>query len=202
MDMLKNGVLESHPNRPSNYSILKRIINLVLVIATAAFCVNLWLLNTGQAQAWYEKQSGQMGKSLSSYAAKMIAIPLGQQDHDEIKNQLNLLLHDPYVTGAAVFDQQGKIIDSTEQNSSILSHFLLSQDIPLVFIAEIKNDDKVIGYLRLILAEKEVMLLHDEYQLQLYKQLLALMMLAGFAGLLVTRAYYKFRFRNHQKQAR
>ncbi|WP_052154980.1 AhpA/YtjB family protein [Aliiglaciecola lipolytica] len=199
MDMTKLGVAESGHKIPSNYSIFKRVANLTLLIVAAAICVNIWLLNTEQSQNWHNNQASQLGRSLAKYTADIIAPHLQEQQNTQILNYLDLLTKDSHVAGVSVYNRRGEVIESNEQNSSVLANFLIEDDFPLVFVEEIVLDDKILGYIRLMLDEKQVMLFHAEYQNQIYKQLLVLMLLAGLVGLLITRAYYKVRFRHYQK---
>lgn len=188
----------------SNFSIFKRIGNMVLVIVFSIVCVNLWLLSKDEADNWHSKQAGQLGKSIIAYSAKVIALQLQPRDDrdlnaQEIKNQLELIATDPHVLGVSLFDTKGKIIDTTEGNISVLANFLIAEEAPLVFIEEIKLDGKILGYLRLLLDENRIMLYHDDYQQHLYEQISVMMILAGLAGLLVARTYYKIRYRNYVK---
>ena len=66
---------------------------------------------------------------------------------------------------------------------------------PLVFVQNITHNEQTIGFLSIVLKEKEVMAYHSEYQKQLNQQLQMLMILAAIAGILITRAFYKFRYR-------
>jgi len=188
----------------SNYSIFKRIGNLVLVIVFSIVCVNLWLLSQDEADNWYDKQAGQLGRSIAAYSAQVIALELQPKESidlnaQEIKNQLELIASDPHVLGVSLFDTKGKIIDTTEGNISVLANFLIEEDAPLVFVEEITVDGKILGYLRLLLDEERIMLYHDDYQRHLYEQLSVMMLLAGLAGILIARVYYKVRFRNYSK---
>ncbi len=185
--------------RPSTYSIYKRIANLALVIMGATICVNLWLLSADQAQNWHDKQANQLARSLSLQGANMLKVPLGNNDVSAIKQRLIDLGEDPHVSGAAVFGRQGQIIENLNGNVSVLADFRLQQEKPLVFIREIVVDGQIIGYLRLLLDEEQVMVYHSDYQRQIYEQLLVLMMLAGAVGLLICRAFYKFRYRHYIK---
>lgn len=188
----------------SNYSIFKRIGNMVLVIVFSIVCVNLWLLSQDEAENWYDKQAGQLGRSIAAYSAQVIALELQPKESidlnaQEIKNQLELIASDPHVLGVSLFDTKGKIIDTTEGNISVLANFLIEEDAPLVFVEEITVDGKILGYLRLLLDEERIMLYHDDYQRHLYEQLSVMMLLAGLAGILIARVYYKVRFRNYSK---
>ncbi|WP_343859708.1 AhpA/YtjB family protein [Aliiglaciecola litoralis] len=199
MEMTNNYTPASTDRRHSNFSIFKRIANFTLVLVAAAICVNLWLLNTGQSKDWHEKQSTQLGRSLAGYAAKVIAPSIAQLDTENIKAQLELIATDPHVSGVSVYAKSGEIIDSNEPNVSVLASFLLDENIPLVFVEEVRSDNQLLGYLRILLDEQKVMLYHAEYQTQLDKQLMVFMLLAALIGILVARAYYKIRFRNYIK---
>lgn len=198
MELTKLHPAAAANKRHSNYSIFKRVANLTLVVVAAAICVNLWLLNTGQANDWRTKQSTQLGRSIASYAATVIAQDVEQKNSQAIRTHLELIAADPHIYGVSVYSDKGVVIESNEQNKSVLANFILNEQTPLVFVEEIRSEKGTIGYLRLLLDSQQVMLFHDDYQSQLYKQLLVLMMLAGLAGLLVARAYYKIRYRHYK----
>lgn len=190
---------QSSPQRPSRYSIYKRIGNLMLVTFAAMICVNVWLLTSDISKRWYDQQANQLGKSLSAYAAKVIAPALREDDIEAISTQLLVLSNDPHVQGVSVFNHRGRIIDSTERDASVLANFLLDDTPPLVFVEEIREQDIILGYLRILLDKQQIMRFHDDYQLRFYEQTLVLIMLAGLAGVIVARSFYKFRFRRHVK---
>ena len=79
--------------------------------------------------------------------------------------------------------------------SSVVAAYKLNTISPLVFVQNITHEQQVIGYLSIILKEKEVMAYHSEYQKQLNQQVQMLMILAAISGILITRAFYKFRYR-------
>ena len=183
----------------STYSIYKRLANLVLAIFFSVICINLWLLSTDSAQNWYDKQANQLGRSLSTHSAKVLALALAGQDNQTILNQLQFLSEDPHVDSASVYDKQGVLINSTATQPWLLNVLHDGQGAPLVFIQDIKSDGNTLGYLRLLLNEQQVMRYHDDYQQQIYEQILVLVLLAGAVGLLIARAFYKFRYRNYQR---
>ena len=183
---------------PSRYSIYKRIANLGLVVLATIICVNLWLLSTEQAQNWHDNQANQLGRSLAQQSAMVLAPALLEQNDVFISTQLANLVSDKHVVSAAVFNYRGQLLDSTESNRSLLTNYRLRNDMPLVFIEEIVYQDSVRGYLRVLIEEQQVMVYHDEYQRQLFEQVLVLMGLAGAAGILLARSFYKFRYRRQQ----
>ncbi|MDO6691829.1 AhpA/YtjB family protein [Aliiglaciecola sp. 3_MG-2023] len=197
--MTKFGLADSALKVPSNYSIFKRVANLTLLVVAAAICVNIWLLNTEQSQNWHNNQSSQLGRSLAKFTADIIAPHLNEKQNEQILRYINLLSRDNHVAGVSVYNRLGEVVESNEQNASVLASFLIEDEFPLVFVEEVVSEGKLLGYVRLLLDKEQVMLYHHEYQNQIYKQLLMLMLVAGLVGLLITRAYYKIRFRHYEK---
>lgn len=186
---------------PSTYSIYRRIANLVLAVLGLLICVNLWLLSTDQAQNWHDKQANQLGRSLSQQGAMVLAEYVLNKDTNKITQQLEFLLADENVVGAALFNHRGQLVDSVGNSAMLVANYRLKQNMPLIFVAEITHQDQIYGYLRLALDEAKVMQYHQEYQHQVYQQILVLMLLALVVGILVARAFYKFRARYYAKHS-
>ena len=182
----------------STYSIYKRLANLILVVFFSVICINLWLLSTDSAQNWHDKQANQLGRSLSVHGAKVIASPLQQRDMEAIDKKLQYLTDDPHVESASIYDNKGKLVLSSAKQPWLLNVLHNDRGAPLVFVQEVILEQKTIGYLRLLLKEQEVMRFHEDYQRQIFEQILVLTLIAGAAGLLIARAFYKFRYRHHQ----
>lgn len=184
---------------PSAYSIYKRLANLALAVIAVAISVNLWLLSTDQAQNWHTKQANQLGRSLANLGAQVLIPAMRQQDMTLLGNQLTALADDPHVVGVAVFNDKGQVVDSSNARVSLLATYQLDKEKPLVFVAEIREAQKILGYLRVLLNEDAVMQYHSDYQAQLIQQQIVLTLLGCAGGILLARAFYKFRFRHHQK---
>lgn len=202
MSLAKNALASVQSYQHSTYSIFKRIVNLALAIAVVAICVNLWLLSTEKAQNWYAKQANQLGRSLSAQAALSLGPVIAENNSGRIAEYLKHLTQDQHVDSAAVFGQRGQIVHSTQANASLLTKFQVQQDIPLVFVQEVIFEEKIYGYLRILLSEEKIMQYHDDYQSQLFEQTIVLMLLSGVAGLILTRAFYKFRYRHYKYSPR
>lgn len=185
--------------RPSNFSIIKRLVNLVLVVCGVVICVHLWLAHSQQADVWYQQHANQLGRSLGKLAARTIATPVLNQDKQNIGEQLNFLASDPYVTGVALYNQKGQLIEELDGNITIIARYKIDPAIPLVFIQDIRNEqNEIIGYLRLVLDEAKVMQYHFDYQQQMLQQLEVLLILAMIIGFIICRAFYTFRYRQYR----
>jgi membrane protein len=181
--------------QPSRYSIFKRIANLVLAVVGCIACINLWLISSEQSLNWHSKQANQLGISLSSLSGKILISSLLQNDSKALKQQLGYIVSDPHVAGVSLFDNKGRILADNNVALSVISAYKSKGISPLVFVQNITHNEQTIGFLSIVLKEKEVMAYHSEYQKQLNQQLQMLMILAAIAGILFTRAFYKFRYR-------
>jgi membrane protein len=195
MEKIKSSVFIAPFQRPSRYSIFKRIANLILAVVGSIACINLWLISSEQSLNWHSKQADQLGVSLSSLSGNILISSLLKNDLDELSQQLNFIAADPHVAGVTLFDKKGRVLSDNNATLSVVDAYKANIISPLVFVQNILHDQQVIGYLSIILKEKKVMAYHSEYQKQLNQQVQMLMILAAIAGILITRAFYKVRYR-------
>lgn len=195
MEPINTSFLIAPFQRPSHYSIFKRIANLILVIVGCIACINLWLISSEQSLNWHSKQANQLGVSLSSLSGNILISSLLENDSEKLSKQLNYISADPHVAGVSLFDNKGRVLADNNSAASVVAAYKLNTISPLVFVQNITHEQQVIGYLSIILKEKEVMAYHSEYQKQLNQQVQMLMILAAIAGILITRAFYKVRYR-------
>jgi membrane protein len=172
---------------------------LALAIVAIIICVNLWLLSAEQARNWHDKQANQLGRSLSLLATQVLTSSLLNNDNETISQQLDYLVNDPHVSGVAIYNYKGQLLDERKSGTSVLASFRLENKTPLVFVQNISADGKILGYLRLMINEEKVMQYHSEYQKQLTQQVQVLMLLAAAAAILLTRVFYKLRYRKYLK---
>jgi membrane protein len=195
MQQTNTSILPPPFQRPSRYSIFKRIANLVLVIVGCIACINLWLIGSEQSLNWHSKQANQLGVSLTSLSSSILISSLLENNSEKLTQQLSYISADPHVAGVSIFDDKGRILADKNLGGSVVTAYKSNKISPLVFVQNITHNQQIIGYLSIILKEKEVMAYHSEYQKQLNKQVQMLMILAAIAGILVTRAFYKVRYR-------
>jgi membrane protein len=184
---------------PSNYSILKRIVNLALAVVAVIICVNLWLLSAEQGSNWHDKQANQLGRSLSLLATQVLTTPLIDNENETISQYLDFLVNDPHVSGVALYNSKGQLLDERKSGTSVLASYRLENNVPLVFVQNISSEGEISGYLRLMINEEKVMQYHSEYQKQLTQQVQVLMLLAAAGAILLTRIFYKLRYRKFLK---
>jgi membrane protein len=195
MQQINTSNITAPFQQPSRFSIFKRIANLVLVVIGCIACTNLWLISSEQSLNWHSKQANQLGVSLSSLSGKILISSLLQNDSNALKQQLEYIVTDPHVAGVSLFDNKGRMLADNNAGLSVIAAYKSKGISPLVFVQNITHNEQTIGFLSIVLKEKEVMAYHSEYQKQLNQQLQMLMILAAIAGILITRAFYKFRYR-------
>ena len=195
MEHINSSLFTAPFQRPSRYSIFKRIANLVLAVVGCIACINLWLISSEQSLNWHSKQADQLGVSLSSLSGNILISSLLKNDLDKLSQQLNFIAADPHVAGVTLFDNKGRVLSDNNSTLSVVDAYKANAISPLVFVQNITHDNQIIGYLSIILKEKKVMAYHSEYQKQLNQQVQMLMILAAIAGILITSAFYKVRYR-------
>lgn len=198
MSMAKSLLHTADLHIHSRYSIFKRIVNLIIVIVMVLLFVNLWFVDNENAQNWQQKQRTQLGNSLGLISSEIIAQPLIDNDTVRIEQLLTIIMNDPHVEAVAVYDQYGQQVAQQGTVDTIVEKYLDDEhDTPLVFVKDIHVKKQIYGYVRLLLNEQSVMALHSEYQSQLRQQTQVLGMLAALAALLITRVFYKVRYRRY-----
>ena len=195
MQQINTSIFIAPFQQPSRYSIFKRIANLILAVVGCIACINLWLISSEQSLNWHSKQANQLGISLSSLSGKILISSLLQNDSKALRQQLGYIVSDPHVAGVSLFDNKGRILADNNVALSVISAYKSKGISPLVFVQNITHNEQTIGFLSIVLKEKEVMAYHSEYQKQLNQQIQMLMILAAIAGILITRAFYKVRYR-------
>ena len=195
MEHINSSLFTAPFQRPSRYSIFKRIANLVLAVVGCIACINLWLISSEQSLNWHSKQADQLGVSLSSLSGNILISSLLKNDLDKLSQQLNFIAADPHVAGVTLFDNKGRVLSDNNSTLSVVDAYKANVISPLVFVQNISHDNQIIGYLSIILKEEKVMAYHSEYQKQLNQQVQMLMILAAITGILITRAFYKVRYR-------
>lgn len=193
--------MQSSTSAPKKLAILRRISNAILVILVLLITFNLWLMHSQNAQSWYNFESEQLGRSLAAQGARMLALPVANDDKEAIAAYVSKINADDFITGSALYDAQGKsIMSSSDQDYSMLSLFRVSQEQPLVFIEDIVLDDNVVGYVKLVLDREMVIKHHQEFNQNQLLQTLMIMFLTAIFAALLTRLYYKIKANYHALQ--
>ena len=136
MNLAKNPLSTPVLQVPSNYSIIKRLVNLALAVVAIIICINLWLLSAEQARNWHDKQANQLGRSLSILATQMLTSSMINKDNETISQQLDFLVNDPHVSGVALYNQKGQLIDEKKKRRLGFSEFSPGKKSPIGLCAE------------------------------------------------------------------
>ncbi|WP_416307781.1 AhpA/YtjB family protein [Neptunicella sp. SCSIO 80796] len=181
---------------PSGLSIFKRLANFAIAVAVAFIIIYLWLNNVIQDQHQLQQQASQLGKTISQQNAKILTDRLIANDLDGIRQQLQYLQSDPHIHSVSLFDDKGKKLVGSENDDDIVSLFDPKEDAGLiVFVQEVYQQQKVIGYLRVLLWRDQVLQFFRLYQQEILYQAMLLVILAFLVGVLVTRGFYKLKYK-------
>jgi membrane protein len=175
------------------FSALKRISNFILAVCIVVIGVNLWFMHSKNANDWYSLESEQLGRSLASQAARMLAGPLQKDDQDSIENYVSTIETDSFVKGTSLYDQSGKTIKSFDENYSIIEEFRVKNQPPLIFVEDIIYEGKTIGYVKLLLDREAIIKHHKAFNQTQLMQTGLIILLTAICAMILTRLFYKIR---------
>ena len=136
MEPINTSFLTAPFQRPSHYSIFKRIVNLILVVVGCIACINLWLISSEQSLNWHSKQANQLGVSLSSLSGNILISSLLENDSEKLSQQLNYIAADPHVAGVSLFDNKGRMLADNNSATSVIAAYKLNDYIAFSFRAK------------------------------------------------------------------
>ncbi|GGO73755.1 AhpA/YtjB family protein [Bowmanella pacifica] len=181
---------------PSTYSIYKRLANFGLAVIAAIIGINIWLSSVDQDQHILAAQADQLGNSLVSHSAKLAATLMQDEDISAVQRTLQQLVEDNHVLNATMHNDKGELMYEAGDPLDLVTQFKTQvQNQPMVYVKEVFNDDQLIGYIRLIMDRQAIMQYQTQVQDHRRQQTYALLLLAFAIGVLVTRAFYKVRYR-------
>ncbi len=162
--------------------------------------VNLYFMHNKNASQWYDIEAEQLGRSLTSQAARLVASPLSQQDEELLKHYVNVVNQGMFVKGAVLFDVSGARFDDSEEKLSMVNLVRQTDVEPLVFVEDIIVDEQIIGYIKLILDKQAITQHHRNFNQNQFSQSILMIVLTIVAAALATRIFYKVRdkYRLHE----
>lgn len=181
----------------TNYAIFKRISSAVLFFCTALLAVNLWIMHSNNAQNWYQIESEQLGRNLTQQAAKML-VPVLENDQDDLlQRYLTDINEGVLVKSAVLFDAQGVRLSSDDDFISVVDLHISPETGSLVFVESIQDSGQnILGYIKIVLDRDKVVSHHQQYNRGQFSQTLIIVILSMLIACLLTRMFYKFRFRH------
>lgn len=183
---------------PSTLSIYKRIANLGLAIAALIVAANLWVSNVHKEQLMLQQQADQLGHSLLGQAANLLEKHIDSPDQQPINEVLLSLQQDLHVQSAAMFKANGELLAGSNEHLNLVDYYQTEDnDDLLIYVHTIKQDHQIKGFLRLLLHRDKVVALSQEFQQQQQQQIPLMLSLALLMGILITRAFYKLKYKHY-----
>lgn len=198
-----NRIHSDHYVAPSGASIIKRLLNFLVALAVGFIALYLWLNNLIQDEQQLQRQANQLGYMISAQNARLLAGHLSTNELDAVKLQLHILEEDEHVHSVSLYRDNGELLLSSDEQSSLVTLFAPEQEPELlVYVQEIQQDDKILGFLRVLLWRDRVLQHYQAYQHEILFQAGMLMVLSLLVGVMATRGFYKWRYRDKPNVAR
>lgn len=176
----------------------KRIGLLMLVIVIAIFAISVWLSSHLTLKGHYQTQSRTIGKELTRQYQTILNEPLAQNQTGRLSVILGALVSDPHVLSASLFDQYGRKLQQhpeTEHTHQFLALHHTQKQPPHTFVMPLEKDGKQLGYLRVLFTQDLAKDSMQQLEWAFVSRALLIMLLALLTGIILTRAFYKWRIR-------
>jgi|GEM_PF-4287616 len=180
----------------------KRVGLLILAIVVAIFAISVWLSSHLTLKSHYQTQSRTIGQELTRQYQTLLTEPLAQKQTERLSVMLGALVSDPHVLSASLFDRHGrKLLQQPETGDFI--HFIAlhqtlhqaDQHAPHTFVMPLEKDGKSLGYLRVLFTQDLAKESMQQLEWAFVSRALLIMLLALLTGIILTRAFYKWRIR-------
>ncbi len=182
---------------PGRYSIYKRIALLALSIFVSISCGYVWVTSHVALNNHYHSQANQLGSGLANQYQVILQRHLKEKNTDRMQLVVNTLVNDQFVLSASVFDQFGREVIAHPQSPKFRQLYTNTSVLtPLTFVSEIREDGKILGYLRLVMDGKLASSYVGQLEWAFLSRTLVIMLLALLTGIILTRSFYKWRMKS------
>ncbi|MEM0911724.1 MAG: AhpA/YtjB family protein [Pseudomonadota bacterium] len=180
-----------------NFAIFKRISSAILIILVGILSVNLWKMQIQSATQWYEFESEQLGRSLTRQAAKLVSPSMQSSDQVVLETYIDKITDDDFIQATIIFTAEGIRINQQDESPSVVNMVSQTEYRPLIFVEDIIDDNgEILGYIKLILDREHVTHHHRIFVDNQLTQTVITMILTFIIAALITRLFYKFRYRH------
>ncbi|WP_019615229.1 AhpA/YtjB family protein [Psychromonas ossibalaenae] len=167
-----------------------------LIIVCAVILYQIAMLENTSNEMRYQ-QTEKFSYSLTNLAAAEATRYLSQNKIKDLQLLIDDLSNDPIVRDATVYDNLGQILYQSK-NSLPLQVLLkindsdgVSAEGVIPYIAELYNEDKKIGYIRISLEQENILSLIHNYQEKGFSTMLLLLILSFTAGTIIMALFFR-----------
>lgn len=164
----------------------------VLLIVIA----QIWHTTTQQSRQQLTEHTQQLARMTVDQASYHAAYWLLRQDTEALSATVNSLEQQPNVLSASIQNQFGQQITSAGQESSMIGWQRAAENNrPLAIVAELKDDNRIIGYLHVVFDYHQLLRQPEQTHLFLTQRGRSLLLLAAIAGILFMASFNRIRYR-------
>lgn len=178
------------------YYLLRTLQISTLIVVSAIISYQLISLENRANDMKYQ-QTARFSSSLTNLAAAEATRYIALKKPKNLQLLINDLSQDPIVQDATIYDHLGEVLYQSEDSLplpillNINSHNDQRAKGVIPYIAELYNEGKKIGYLRISLEEYEMLNLIEDYQQKSLSTLFLLLTLAFIAGTVLMALFFK-----------
>jgi len=164
----------------------------VLLIVIA----QIWHTTTQQSRQQLTEHTQQLARMTVEQASYHAAYWLLLQDTEALAATVRNLEQQPNVLSASIQNQYGQQLTSAGQESSMIAWQQQSTDRnkPLAIVAELKDENRIIGYLHVVFDYQQLLRQPEQTHLFLTQRGRSLLFLAAIAGILFMASFNRIRY--------
>ncbi|MEW9798771.1 hypothetical protein [Alteromonas sp. CYL-A6] len=180
--------------RHTRFTVLKRIIHLLVITGALSIAVALYGLITEYHSQWSRLHLTQPGTALSFQYAALLRDATSNGDVKAIDALLDVVNQDPFVISATVYNARGEQLATAGDKADLVSPAMLAAS-PVTFLRNISNDQgELAGYLQLLMDRELTLAQPDALRQQLVKLVTGIILLAVLVAIYLTRGIYKSKY--------
>ncbi len=177
----------------TRFTVVKRILHVVVLTAMVAVAVALTLSLKEYQTQWHRMQLNQPGATLSQQYARLLRRATIAQDSETLGELLGVMELEPTLMSATVYDQRGRQLAATDNANALVSQAMLKAS-PVTYLKSIYDDQgNEVGFVQLLFDRELILSGPATLNIQLFKIIVAGLLLAMLIATYMTRGVYKSR---------
>jgi len=193
-------------------SVYRRLAQLVIAVGLLIAVLFKWISADNQGKALLAANNSELTHTLAAQSAKVASHFIADKQTKQLPRMLNDIASHPFINQAMIYNHQGSEIarssdaisaykSYTEQTSPYdaftpINHIHQTANNDTAqntwVVSEIRQDDKLLGYLRLNYQQNQALESSLGFHQQIMQQILAMGLLCGLMGFLLTRGFTRF----------
>jgi membrane protein len=179
-------------------SVFRRLSQIGLSIGLLIMVLNMWVNADQKGRQIQADNTANLTRQLAHQSTLIAKDYIKRNQLDKLTILLNNLASNPDIKQAMVYDDTGDVLAQSEGAITASTNLTQSNldtspvDPVTMYISEIHNDKKLIGYLRISYLQQQALNIPLKNHSAAMRQMMLMMIIAGIMGFMLTRGLSRF----------